>query len=282
MVIRPEQTFDTAASDYDAYRPGYVPALYQHIFSYMPIGRSSLAAEIGIGTGQATRPILETGCSVHAVESGAALSALCKEKFREYRNFSIVTGRFEDTPFADERYDLVYAATAFHWILAQTGYSKVFAMLKKGGAFARFANRPFLCRAHPQLAGAIGEIYAKYYYPFHRKAPQEPAEFSEKHAAQIAEAATAYGFTDIRYALFHRTRTLSADAYCALLGTYSDHLAMDAPLRQAFFSDIKAAILAFGGSVTINDTIDLELARKPLDGEPPQGTVHHQKAHSAL
>ena len=261
-MIRPEQTFDTAASDYDAYRPGYVPELYQRIFSYMPICRSSLAAEIGIGTGQATRPILETGCSVHAVEYGAALSALCREKFRAYRNFSIVTGRFEDTPFAENRYDLVYAATAFHWIPAQTGYAKVFAMLKKGGAFARFANRPFLCAEHPQLAGAIAEIYAKYYYPFHNKMPQEPAEFSEQQAAEIAEAAKAYGFTDIQYALFHRTRTLSADAYCALLGTYSDHLAMDAPLRQAFFSEIRAAILSFGGFVTIRDTMDLELARR--------------------
>jgi ubiquinone/menaquinone biosynthesis C-methylase UbiE len=263
MVILPEQSFDTVAADYDTFRPGYVQELYQRVFSYMPVSRASLAAEIGIGTGQATRPVLKTGCSVHAVECGAALSALCREKFKDCRNFSIVTGRFEDTSFDENRYDLVYSATAFHWIPEQAGYSKVFAMLKSGGAFARFANRPFLCREQPELAAAIGEIYAKYYYPFHHKTPQKQVEFSEQQAAEIAETARVYGFTDIQYALFHRTRTLSADAYCALLGTYSDHLAMDAPLRQAFFSEIKAAILAFGGTVTIYDTIDLELARKP-------------------
>ena len=45
-------------------------------------------------------------------------------------------------------------------------------------------------------------------------------------AAQMAKIAEKYGFADIKHALFHRTRIFSASEYCALLGTYSDHIAI--------------------------------------------------------
>ena len=71
-----------------------------------------------------------------------------------------------------------------------------------------------------------------------------------------------YGFTDIRYALFYRTRTFSAEEYRTLLGTYSDHIAIEETMRNEFFAKIEEAINAHGGTITIYDTIDLQLARK--------------------
>ena len=47
-----------------------------------------------------------------------------------------------------------------------------------------------------------------------------------------------------------------------LLGTYSDHIAMEEHLRRAFFSEIEEAIDRHGGAIKIRDTIDLQLARK--------------------
>ena len=57
-------TFDTVADTYAKLRPGYVDALYQDIFAYCPLDASSAAVEVGIGGGQATEPVLRTGCSV--------------------------------------------------------------------------------------------------------------------------------------------------------------------------------------------------------------------------
>ena len=48
-----------------------------------------------------------------------------------------------------------------------------------------------------------------------------------------------------------------------LLGTYSDHIAIEESERKIFFAKIEAAIERHGGTITINDTLDLELARKP-------------------
>ena len=77
-----------------------------------------------------------------------------------------------------------------------------------------------------------------------------------------AMLASKYGFTDIQYALFYRERVFSAKEYIELLGTYSDHIAIDETIRTKFFSKIEDAINNHGGTITIYDTIDLQLARK--------------------
>lgn len=258
-----EWTFDTAASTYEKFRPGYVDELYQMIFDYIPLNENSYAAEIGIGGGQATLPILKTGCRLTAIEYGEKFSELCKEKFKEYNNFSVKTNRFENENFQEGMYDLVYSATAFHWIPEDIGYTKVLSMLKSGGAFAQFANHPYRDKGNLPLAKEIDKIYAEYYYPFYHKKQEVLTEYSEEQAIQRANIAEKYGFVDIKYALFHRTRTFSANEYCTLLGTYSDHIAMEESIRKEFFSKIEDAINHYGGSITVYDTIDLQLARKP-------------------
>lgn len=54
--------------------------------------------------------------------------------------------------------DLVYSATAFHWIPEEIGYSKVFSILKSGGVFARFANHPFKDKENPELSHEIDKL----------------------------------------------------------------------------------------------------------------------------
>lgn len=255
-------TFDTVAETYEKMRPGYADALYQTIFDYLPINKKSRAVEVGIGGGQATLPILQTGCEVTAVEQGEQLSRVCREKFRDFPNFSVITGKFEETPFRSNTFDLVYSASAFHWIPEELGYPQVFAMLKPGGAFARFANHPFRAKDNPALAETMDRAYADYYYPYYQKEPQVLTEYSKTQARERAEIAAKYGFTDIRYALFTRTRTFSPQEYSRLLGTYSDHIALPDPIRAEFFAKIEEAIRAHGGSITVFDTMDLELARK--------------------
>lgn len=253
-----EWTFDTVAQVYEKMRPEYVPALYEDLFKYQPIDCTSHAVEVGIGGGQATRPILETGCSVTAVEYGKNFSELCRRKFRDFQGFSVVTSKFEDFSRESNSCDLIYSASAFHWVPEESGYPKVFTMLKSGGTFARFANHPYRDKGREELHQAIQKIYAAY-----MPGSKEGAEYSETDARQRAEIARKYGFTDIRYHLYHRTRTFCAKEYVALLGTYSDHLVLEKQTRNAFYAEIGAAIDAFGGQITIYDTIDLELARKP-------------------
>lgn len=258
-----EWTFDRAASDYEKFRPGYPDELYKAIFDYIPLNERCLAAEIGIGAGQATLPVLKTGCRLTAIEYGEKLSGICREKFSEYDSFSVITNRFENAELPPDMFDLVYSATAFHWIPEEIGYKKVFSVLKSGGAFARFANHPYRDKGNLPLSDEIDRIYDEYYYKYYNKKKEPLTEYSEEQAEKTADIARKYGFTDIKYALFRRTRVFSAGEYCALLGTYSDHIAIEESIRKAFFAEIGGAIERHGGFITVYDTIDLQLARKP-------------------
>ena len=257
-----EWTFDTVASKYEKLRPGYVEELYKRIFEYIPIDEKSKVVEIGIGGGQATLPILQKGCKLTAVEYGEEFSKLLKEKFADYDNFSVITGKFEDTTFEEDAFDLVFSASAFHWIPEKIGYEKVYSMLKKGGVFARFANHPYRDKGNPSLSTEIDEVYAEYYNKYHNKQREVLTEYSVAQAKERANIASKYGFEDIQYALFYRKRIFSAKEYVQLLGTYSDHIAIEESVRTQFFSKIEKAINDHGGSITIYDTMDLQLARK--------------------
>ncbi len=74
-------TFDTEASRYDKMRPGYADELFQAIFDYIKIGENSRVVEVGSGSGQATLPVLKTGCQLTAVEYGENFSKMLMEKF---------------------------------------------------------------------------------------------------------------------------------------------------------------------------------------------------------
>ena len=113
------------------------------------------------------------------------------------------------------------------------------------------------------LSEEIDKLYSKYYYEYYGIDIKSEKEYSEERAIQRAQIAEKYGFTDIKHALFYRTRTYSAKEYTELLGTYSDHIAIEERIRTEFFSKIEETINQYGGSFTLYDTIDLQLARKP-------------------
>lgn len=255
-------TFDTAVSNYDKMRPGYVDEIYQAIFKYVPIDENSNVVEVGSGSGQATLPVLKTGCKLTAVEYGENFSELLKSKFKAFPKFSVVTGKFEEVSLEEEAFDLIFSATAFHWVPEKEGYEKVYRMLKKGGAFARFANRPRNCQNEPELGEEIQALYNEYYNKQHNIKSGTKKWFTEDDAKAISLIPEKYGFTDIKYFLFYRERVFTASEYTKLLGTYSDHIAIEESIRKVFFSKIEDAINRHGGTITISDTLDLELARK--------------------
>lgn len=252
-----EKTFNEVVEVYDKMRPTYVDELYNDLFNYIQINQNSNVLEVGIGTGQATLPILKTGCSLTAVELGDKLAAFAEDKFSKYSNFKVQNSAFQDYEGIKGAFDLIYSASAFHWIPEEVGYTKVYELLKPGGVFARFANHPYKDKEREELHIEIQKQYA-IYLPNSKPAP----EYTEEQAYTRAEIARKYGFSDIVYKLYKRTRSFTAEEYVQLLGTYSDHIALQPNVRKEFFDKIRQVINDFGGIITIYDTIDLQLARK--------------------
>ncbi len=251
-------TFDEDPANYDRWRPDYVPELFQKIIAYARLDETKKALEVGIGTGQATLPILRTGCRVTAVEIGGKLAAYSKHKFRDERNLKIENVAFEDYASPDGAFDLIYSATAFHWIPPETGYPKAFRLLKSGGALALFWNHPFVGREDDPLHAAIQKVYEKY-----RSSPAKKPEYTGKESREKMDFIRRSGFADVGLSLFRRTRTFDAESYVSLLNTYSDHRMMPEVRKTPFEDEIREAIGRFGGKLAVYDTMDLYLARKP-------------------
>src|ERR671931_489519 len=133
-------TFDQAADLYDRARPGYPPALFDDLAELAGVGPGCRVLEIGPGTGQATVPLAERGCQIVAVELGADLAAVARRNLASFPQVQVVTAAFEDWPLPAEPFDVVLAATAFHWIDPRVRVAKAADALRPGGALATIAT----------------------------------------------------------------------------------------------------------------------------------------------
>lgn len=155
-------TFNEDEYNYDKARPDYPDELFEDIFSYIDLSENSNVLEIGIGTGQATLPFLNNGCNVTAVELGDKLAKYCQNKFSEFSNFKIINSDFITADLPENSFDLIYSATAFHWIPKDGGYAKIKSLLKPDGTVALFWNHPFVSNTSDETNLASMSVYKKY------------------------------------------------------------------------------------------------------------------------
>lgn len=106
--------FNEDVINYDKYRPTYVNELFIEVINYSKLDNTKNALEIGIGTGQATMPILKTGCNLTAIELGENLAVYSKNKFASFDNFNVINIDFESYSSVTNQFYLIYSATAFH------------------------------------------------------------------------------------------------------------------------------------------------------------------------
>lgn len=252
-------TFNEDVRNYDIARPDYPKELFSDILSYLDERKAGKTAlEIGIGTGQATKPFLDAGFRVTAIELGDRLAAYTAEKFRAWPGFRVFCADFmEAEPEAAGSFDLLYAATAFHWLPKPAGYLRAKKMLRDGGVIALFWNHPYMRRQDDPTNLAAAEVYDRL-----RPAGKEILEFHEAMTEPILAELRAAGFRNAQAKLYHRVRTLTTEQYAALLNSYSDHRALDAALRDRFAREMREALHRVGGEIHIYDTIDLYLAEK--------------------
>ncbi len=113
------QKFSGKAEVYQKARPSYAQAMIDFIAQNWQIGKGSLVADIGSGTGIFTRQLLGLGAKVYAVEPNADMRAKAEELLSDNPNFVSVIGTAEQTGLPDHSFHLVTAAAAFHWFDAE-------------------------------------------------------------------------------------------------------------------------------------------------------------------
>jgi SAM-dependent methyltransferase len=129
--------FDDRASDYDAARPAYPPALWARVRSLGAIRPGGRALDLGAGSGQATGPLLQAGMEVVAVEPGEHLAGRLRER---YLAAEVLEATAERAVFDHRRFDLVTAATSIHWMDLDVVLPKVHRVLAAHGWFLVWRN----------------------------------------------------------------------------------------------------------------------------------------------
>jgi len=261
--------FDEIVISYDRIRWGYPDELYADIIRYTGPGKGKKALEIGAGTGKAAAPFLDSGYEVTAVEMSRNMAGFLLEKFKGCNNFDVITSTFEDASLNDENYDLIYAASSFHWVDPETGCPKVFRLLKKGGVFALFRSNPVPAEGE-KLYEEIQKVYEKYYYTYYiskerpvKKSRDDyfrPDETRKRFGFDCLER---FGFSEVVMKLYDASRTYSADEYIELLDTFSDHRSLPTDLREALYEGVKEVILRHGGYHRVDYVFQLYMGKKP-------------------
>lgn len=260
--------FDEIVADYDKMRPEYPSELFGDIFRYAGAGNGKKALEIGAGTGKATAPFLGAGYDVTAVELGGNMAAFLRERFKGYKNFRVITAAFEDASLEENRYGLIYAASAFHWVNAEIGCPKAFRLLQSGGTVALFRYN-IMAEDAEESYRDIQAVYEKYYHSYYtsnqRPVKKSKEEFENPSEILLAfgfESLEAHGFKDVSMKFYDGTRTFGADEYIAWLDTMSDHRSLPESNRAALYAGVKEAIIKHGGHYKVDFIFQLYMGRK--------------------
>jgi SAM-dependent methyltransferase len=214
--------FDATAERYDAARPEYPVELFDDLAACLEPGASLL--EIGCATGKATRPLLARGFRVTCVEIGPSLAARARKLGLDVHN-----ARFEDFE-TDERFDLVFAATAWHWLDPAVKYAKAAALA-------------------PRLAfWSAGHAFPEGFDPFFTEIQAVYDEIGESHPGewppppapdQVAEIEASGLYRDIETRRYLWELEYTAQEYIALLDTFSGHIEMTGAQRERLYGEIR-------------------------------------------
>lgn len=249
------KVFDTIPEQFDRYRPRYSAELFEALIEFAEIGPGKSVLELGPGTGQATDPVLRTGCDYHAIELGGNLFEMMNRKYGAYPNFHIVNDDFITHDFGNRKFDMIYSAATIQWIPEEIAFSKTFALLKPGGTLAMMLTKGDYRTPNEELYQKIQKVYSAYFKP----------ETEYKHGAFRYTNAVDYGYTDFEKREFHGKREFTAEEYAAFCGTHCDHIVIPEPYKSKLLDGLRETVREAGNKIVFHDTFVLYLAKKPCD-----------------
>ncbi|MBA3276806.1 MAG: class I SAM-dependent methyltransferase [Chloroflexia bacterium] len=250
--------FDEQAELYHQVRPRYPESIFDDLVALSGIPERARLLEIGAGTGIATGVLARRGYDIVALEPGARLAAVASQNLERFPNVSIESARFEDWRVPDERFDLIYSATAFHWIEPAVRYAKSARALEPDGCLAILE--------YQHVAGGDDEFFEAAQPCYERHVPgtrpwtsmptwNDPPDLAEMERSGLFELV---GLRQEREVV-----TYDTEQYFNLISTYSGTIALDVDARARLLECLATLMdRDFGGSVRKSYRFELIVARR--------------------
>jgi SAM-dependent methyltransferase len=266
--IRGKLAFSLVAKEYDAARPSYPEIIFRDAVATMRqnglSGRKLRhVLEVGAGSGQATEQLLTQALHLDVLEPGAAFVRLLRRRYRDAAETHIHQTTFEAFRTA-QRYDLVAAASALHWIPRELFYGRIFSLLKPGGWFLGIWHQPTFTNA---VYGIIGDVIVPHVPEFW--IPRPTREVRDLFAKGYADFSRNRGFLHCRRKTYRRRRRLPAELCAALIWSYVDV----ASLRVSRIAGIQKTLerriaTASPADLLVRDTFQVVMGQSPKANRP--------------
>lgn len=234
----PRLSFDRVPEDYERARHQYPPEAFEWLFDYLWEGRSADVAdilEIGPGTGQATESLLRHGARVEAIEIGPNLAAFLRAKYAGNDALEVVTGEFEKVELAST-FDLVLAATSFHWLDPEVRLEKAHQLLRPAGVLGILSTVPIRSSEDRGFFQRNDGIYRRW---GRDGPPFDPPEENDVRPPEYDELQSSGLFADVLFRRFRWDQRYTAETYAQLLRSYSDIQMMQTTQREGLISDLR-------------------------------------------
>ena len=252
-------TFGQDAELYDECRPSYPPPLFTDLATLAGLGPHARVLEIGCGTGQATLPLAQLGCTVVAMDLSPDMVGIARRNLARFPNVTVVASAFEDWEPAGGPFDAVLSATAFHWLDPEVRMIKAADLLRPGGAFGIVSTH--------HIAGGTNAFFADAQRCYERFDPTTPPGMrlttDDETAEEAAEFEQSASFGPVEFRRYEWQQTYTAREYLNLLMTYSGNRAMEPQARSDLFACITHLIEnVYHGEITKQYRTRLAIAHR--------------------
>lgn len=156
------RVFDEVPELYDRVRPGYPDELFADLVAVTGVHAGSSVLEVGCGTGQATGSLAARGCSVTAVEPGAGMAALARRRCASLHKVEIETSTFEEWDDRGRRFDVLVAASSWHWVDPSVGWRRAHEVLRPGGWTALLGNVVVRRPGEPEVYAETADLHERF------------------------------------------------------------------------------------------------------------------------
>jgi len=230
------RTFDAAAGVYQDARPEYPDQLFDKLVEVTRLRPGDRLLEVGCASGKATLPLARRDFRVTCVELGPALVAAARTNLAGFGDVDVVEGAFETwKPSRDERFDLVFAATAWHWLDPAVRYEQAWRLLRPGGHLAIWSALHVIPEDGDPFFVDIQDVYDD----IGEGLPEDAALPRPGKLPDDREEIERTGlFEDVIVRQYDWEVIYDAEEYLRLLDTFSGHIAMQKWQRDRLYGEI--------------------------------------------
>ncbi|HEY8978966.1 MAG TPA: class I SAM-dependent methyltransferase [Streptomyces sp.] len=238
-------SFNAAAAQYAANRPGYPQELFDTVEELAERRfEGTRVGDVGAGTGIATGLMHGRGARVVAVEPGEGMAA---EFRRALPDVPVVRGDGNRLPFRDGSLDLLTYAQSWHWTDPTRAVPEAVRVLRPAGALALWWNTtpddvPWLRAQALRMGRHFGIDGA-----------------AEKDRASRTSLADPTGTLTFVHRMIRWSRRVPLDTHLANLGSHSVFLVDTEERTKAFFAAERAHLQAEFPDGVVEETYDVSL-----------------------